>query len=1029
MLISTNILKNDDSSFNYIVTKNTQSIYGQVTAALESKVSCFNLIGSYGTGKSSFLIAMESTVKGKTQYFKGTKTVKKADFIKIIGDPQESLRTSLSKTLNCKDNVKSVIESLTRRTKDKDALFIIVDEFGKCLEYALLNNPKEETYFFQQLAETVNDLESCVLITTQHQNFDAYTSGASQSDAVEWEKVSGRFTPVNFNEPAETLIKLAAPTLQKLNSKESVTSELNSIIKGTKLLPVGYSTALEEKSLSVRPLDGITSYVVISLLQKYGQNERSLFSFLNAQGTHSIGSKNLNHAYLLDDFYNYAIDRLSHVIYGNGNPDKLQWESAERAIQRADHHSTIDPRISHPILKSILLINVFGREGIFDFETAKDYFALAYGVEAENTLDELTDKNIIQFLRHKGKLTFVEGTDINIQGELAEANRKIPVTLDLESEFSRLMTISPALAKRHYLITGTPRFAEFHLTVDSYENKASDLDGNAHVFIITGQSKVQSPEISCKLNAAEELEELVRDVLKYEVILLKYSEDFVVKKIIAREHAYSLEKLQKAFLNKVFNNSIWKFNGKKENISSQREFNSELSLFFQKKYSSSPEINNELINKSVLAVSINTARRALLRKLIDRYQDPSLGYDPKKYPADKTIVHSTLIKEGMLDTTTGVISAPKKSSSYFEAWNAGLQFLEESRNGKKSIHELIEILKRAPYGLKDGLLKIWLMFFLVAEEENYALYYSPENKFLPYFSDDIYEAILKKPENFVVKRYNYDRLSDELVAEYKRSSIYLEQGDTSSARTAYFRIYGELLSKLKNLEEFTKTTNSRLSKEAIGFRNALIKANDPEEALLSLIPNAIGFNDVLSMSAQQTASYFEKMREVESELGECFEVLLNEFYELIATSLGFSASSTMEEIKDGFKSTTIGVDINQLSKESRVLYMRLQSPLDIKNAWTRSVVDAVIGKNLEQIKDNELGQSFKQVKSKIDDLLEACQLYSSGEGENQFVLKLTLSDGTTFRRIMNKGKMTGKKLNSSELEALANQLLNTLSHE
>jgi len=109
--------------------------------------------------------------------------------------------------------------------------------------------------------------------------------------------------------------------------------------------------------------------------------------------------------------------------------------------------------------------------------------------------------------------------------------------------------------------------------------------------------------------------------------------------------------------------------------------------------------------------------------------------------------------------------------------------------------------------------------------------------------------------------------------------------------------------------------------------------------------------------------------------------------------------------------------------------MRLQSPLDIKNAWTRSVVDAVIGKNLEQIKDNELGQSFKQVKSKIDDLLEACQLYSSGEGENQFVLKLTLADGTTFRRIMNKGKMTGKKLNSSELEALANQLLNTLSHE
>ena len=65
----------------------------------------------------------------------------------------------------------------------------------------------------------------------------------------------------------------------------------------------------------------------------------------------------------------------------------------------------------------------------------------------------------------------------------------------------------------------------------------------------------------------------------------------------------------------------------------------------------------------------------------------------KKFPADKTIIHSTLIKEGMLDLTTGVIKAPYKLSSYFDAWKAGIDFLEDSRNGKKSIHELIEILK------------------------------------------------------------------------------------------------------------------------------------------------------------------------------------------------------------------------------------------------------------------------------------------------------------------------------------------------
>jgi len=1029
MLISTNILKNDHSSFNYIVTNNTQSIYTQVTEALSKKVSCFNLIGSYGTGKSSFLVAMESTVTGKTQYFEGSKIAKRPHFIKVIGDPKQSLRTLLSKTLKVEDNVEAVTKAITELTQKKDAVFIIIDEFGKCLEYALLNNPKEETYFFQQIAESVNDLNSCVLITTQHQNFDAYTAGASESDAVEWEKVSGRFTPINFNEPAETLIRLAVPTLRQFGNKEKVTRKLNKVLDDTRLLPVGYSSALKEKGVNVSPLDGITSYVVISLLQKYGQNERSLFSFLNAKGSHSISAREKGAPYLLSDFYNYAIDRLSHVIYSNANPDKLQWESAERAIQRADHHSSIDPRISHPILKSILLINVFGREGLFDLDTAKDYFSAAYGLEAENTLDELTDKNIIQFLRHKGKLTFVEGTDINIQGELSEANRKIPASLDLESEFNRLMSITPALAKKHYLTTGTPRFAEFHLTSEAFSNRVSDLDGNTHVFVSTGINSGITAEIVCQLKGTNTLDGLVRDVIKYEIILSKYAEDFVVKKIITREHSYALEKLQKAFTQKVFEESDWKLNGKRTTVGSQRDFNSKLSLFFDQKYISAPKVNNELINKSVLSSSINTARRALLRKLLDRFQDLSLGYTQKKFPADKTIIHSTLIKEGMLDLESGVIKSPSNSSSYYDAWKAGLDFLDDSRNGKKSIHELIEILKRKPFGLKDGLVKIWLMLFLVAEEENYALYYSPENKFLPYFSDDIYEAILKKPENFVVKRYNYDRLSDELIAEYKRSSLYLEQGDAASARTTYFRIYGELLSKLKNLETFTKTTNSRLSKEAIGFRDALIKANDPEEALLSLIPNAIGFNDVLSMSPEQTASYFEKMRKVEGELGECFEKLIKEFYELIATSLGHSKDTDMQTLKDGFKETTSGVDTNQLSKESRVLFMRLSSPLDIQNAWTKSVVDAILGKNLDAIKDNELELAFKQVKSKIDDLLEACQLFSSGEGQKQFVLKLTLPNGTTFRRILNKTDIKAQKMSSSDVEKLANQLLKSLSHE
>ena len=64
MLISTNIIRDEDLEFDYIVTENTQRIFNELIEA-SKRGKCFNLIGSYGTGKSSFLVAFEQTVLGK----------------------------------------------------------------------------------------------------------------------------------------------------------------------------------------------------------------------------------------------------------------------------------------------------------------------------------------------------------------------------------------------------------------------------------------------------------------------------------------------------------------------------------------------------------------------------------------------------------------------------------------------------------------------------------------------------------------------------------------------------------------------------------------------------------------------------------------------------------------------------------------------------------------------------------------------------------------------------------------------------
>src|SRR5690606_18554198 len=98
-------------------------------------------IGSYGTGKSSFLWAIEQTLKSNKSYF-GLNMISnpKVGLIKIIGEYQ-SLRTSFVDSLEINDentsteNIFSEIYNRYHDLGDKNPLLIIeIDEFGKFLE-------------------------------------------------------------------------------------------------------------------------------------------------------------------------------------------------------------------------------------------------------------------------------------------------------------------------------------------------------------------------------------------------------------------------------------------------------------------------------------------------------------------------------------------------------------------------------------------------------------------------------------------------------------------------------------------------------------------------------------------------------------------------------------------------------------------------------------------------------------------------------------------------------------------------------
>ena len=151
---SVNIIRDTDKDFNYIPTPNAKQVVSQIVNDYKKGIRSFNIIGTYGTGKSSFLLALEQSIRGSKRYFEpnfGVNT--KVDFLKVIGSYSSIVEqfADLFEVSNNKNKQETILSEIYNRYhllgKNKGILFLFLDEFGKFLEYASKHNSESELYF------------------------------------------------------------------------------------------------------------------------------------------------------------------------------------------------------------------------------------------------------------------------------------------------------------------------------------------------------------------------------------------------------------------------------------------------------------------------------------------------------------------------------------------------------------------------------------------------------------------------------------------------------------------------------------------------------------------------------------------------------------------------------------------------------------------------------------------------------------------------------------------------------------------
>lgn len=1010
---SVNIEMNTSSDFRYVITENARLVAGKIATSFNSGHHSFSIIGTYGTGKSSFILALEDDLTSGRNRILNRNVFGNNNgfyFLNIVGD-YTSVGSLLSSKLGCPDSdpidsLKAYYNSLKNQNK---FLIIVIDEFGKILEYAANNNPEKELYFLQKLSEFINvPSRKIILLTTLHQNFGSYASKLSETQRNEWLKVKGRFQEIVFVEPIEQLLYLTANQL--VNHQKTIIEEERSL---KQLYDLGINSKILNSNFDYKtakllyPLDPISAVCLTLAIQRYGQNERTLFSFLADEGKDSVKTfkPTSTITYNISKVYDY----LTYHFYSSiseANKNSMGWRSLTIAIERIEG-SNYDREIINDclkLIKTIGLLNIF-----FNGITLNQDFLEIYGKNAlglanvKEIIDILQSLKIIRFAHYKSQYILYEGTNIDIEGEIHKAASMVPPPVLYIDEITPYIKQKATIAAASYYKTGTPRFFEYRITNEPHFIEASgDIDGFIQIIFPLTDIEKSVKEISSSPSAGatlfgyfkntEEISNCLYEIKKLQYVIDNIAFDDRVAKIeLENQKSYEIEKLNETLntsLTCSTKNITWYFNGKTFSISSHRDFNKLLSHICEVVYFKTPIIRNELFNKQKLSSAISLARVNLLDAMLNHSEEPEFGIE--SFPPEKTI-YITLFKDSGIhrqDNDGNWIMGAPTSIELKSLWDVSMEFIDSATDQPRKLTELVKVLKSAPFKLKQGVIDFWIPIFLFIKQQDFALYNG--NTFVLKINKEVFELLQKRIGDFSIKAFRINGIKLEFFKRYRQ---FLKKDDEISISTnslietvkPFFHFY-------RGLNNYAKSTHKFDNAYTLRFRDVLSNAKDPAKTFFEDLPTAFGYNDL--NKDEFAEQYLELIRSAVRELNICYENLIDRIEEKITLHLGLH--NDYYDYKPILEERYRTIDSRILTPKTRAFLERLRSPSNSKREFIEKLAIVVTDKRLDETKDFEEPLLIHQILHFFSELERYSALGEMSE-END-------AEAFNFEMATNKGK-------------------------
>ncbi|OPL12256.1 MAG: hypothetical protein AVO34_07605 [Firmicutes bacterium ML8_F2] len=1079
-----------NSLLSYQVTTKTIELLDRFVSALEGEqINSWSVTGPYGMGKSAFANFLLN-ITGPADDIKTSEALKKLNnsapelcsryqmitkkmniskgFVRLpISSAYEPLNKSIARALQVFLNYNSISgkralmaqlkKLINGRNVDSPSLFnifkelqskinspmiIVIDEFGKNLDYMAHHHDTGDIFILQQLVET----ESTYLWVFLHQAFDEYARGLSEKQRREWSKVQGRFEDITFIESPMQMLSL----LQKVLIKEHENEIEARISKWAKVSydfisqkvfwDISYINTDSIKKLY--PLHPIAALALVSLCSGFAQNDRTLFSFASSGEKYALpsylaetelASLGKLPAVGLDYLYNYFFNM--SVAFMASNAETQKWLEINDIIGEESQYS----REELTVLKTIGLLNLLSGRKII--KASADNISLI--IEQTNGYEQGTIRNTIKDLSNRGFLLYRayadeyrlwEGSDFDVYKEIKEKKSELSIG-SLEDVLKTYLPLTPLIASKHAYITGTVRKFERRWINQESINKDLKPDPEFDGLFLYSFGSVKKPNININkcsdgkplliayLPSQAVLNELALEVASAKK-LLEDAPELVYDNVARKEVKYRLQIAEESFreyLMQAFNpgadNLQWYVESRRVNILTLKKRSNVLSVLCDNCYYKCPHINNEMINYNSLSSSAARARRELIEAMFSCSYEKSLGL--KGFGPEVAIYRSLLLKEGLHINSKSMghyeFTFDSKQTQVKNMWTDLDNIMMESGQSGISLQAIFDYFKRPPYGLREGPIPIYISVYLLLKRDTIAVF--REDIYRPFINDAEASLMIKRPDLYRLKQYLFNQKDNQILEIYQNLLQAIQIEKTQNMRNLnLLGVVGPLIKFISGLPEYTLNTKN-ISSEAIKVRLAIQNSTDPAVLVFQELPKAVGFNLSEIHARQSYKSFGEQLGYALSDLQSAYHNLHGKIESILLSTFDSSDLETLYfDLSNKAKALAPICDDIQLKPFLISLRRKFINPVK----WVEGIAGIVVGKPITSWQDDDV-YSFK---AKLQDLknrilnLETLSVLSNYSTNNGYrLLSITLPDGVTKRElIQNTG--TDEEVKAKTLELL-----------